>query len=71
MDFSQFGFFDDNDTVVEMQHQDVSERIIPQKHINNRLYLIVLPLVNTTNTLTLLYIVSILIYLLCHAQANI
>lgn len=22
---SQFGFFDDNETVVEMQHQDVSE----------------------------------------------
>lgn len=25
MVFSQFGFYDDNETVVEMQHQDVSE----------------------------------------------
>lgn len=24
-DLSQFGFYDDNETVVEMQHQDVSQ----------------------------------------------
>lgn len=24
-DLSQFGFYDDNETVVEMQHQDVSK----------------------------------------------
>lgn len=30
--FSQFGFYDDNETVVEMLDQDVSTKITPQTH---------------------------------------
>lgn len=30
--FSQFGFYDDNETVVEMLDQDVSTKITPQMH---------------------------------------
>lgn len=32
MVFSQFGFYDDNETVVEMQHQDVSEDHTQTQH---------------------------------------
>lgn len=59
MIFSQFGFYDNNETVVEMQHQDVSENHTTDTHIQHWFWFISTPFVIITNTLILFWIIFI------------